>query len=48
MGKAPNVRTRQTAKAISTNSVVQTGAKTQFGGLKPGLISPAYQDARFG
>ena len=29
-------------------SVVQTGAKIQFGGLNDGFTSPAYQEARFG
>ena len=33
---------------ISTKSVVQTGAKIQFGGLNPGLLSVAYQVAIFG
>ena len=38
-----NRKMRHTENAINTKSVVQTGAKIQFGGLKEGLASPAYQ-----
>ena len=43
-----NRKMRHTENAINTKSVVQTGAKIQFGGLKEGLASPAYQGARLG
>lgn len=43
-----NRNIRHTENAISMNSVVHTGAKIQLGGLKDGLVSPAYQGARFG
>src|SRR6476620_9463751 len=39
---------RHTANPDSTYSVVQTGPKIQLGGLNVGLLSPAYQGARFG
>jgi hypothetical protein len=38
-----NRKMRHTENAINRKSVVQTGAKIQFGGLKEGLTSPAYQ-----
>jgi hypothetical protein len=43
-----NLKMRQTENAIHTKSIVQTGAKIQFGGLKEGLARLAYQGSRLG
>src|SRR4051812_42862497 len=47
-GASGSRKIRHTANAIIRYSVVQTGPKTQLGGLNDGLTRPAYQGARFG
>ena len=39
----PSCQTKATAIPINVNKVVQTGANNQFGGLKEGLLTEAYQ-----
>ena len=39
----PSCQTRAAAIPIKVKRVVQTGAKSQFGGLKDGLLTVAYQ-----
>lgn len=39
----PSCQTKAAAIPIKVKSVVQTGAKSQFGGLKEGLFTLAYQ-----